>query len=109
MAGGLYLLKAWAVSGCPVTSVFSHLLTASGAITVLSGVCTIVLAAYAPENTAFVENVSDARWVTGKIGFTIAGLALLLAAKYQWRGRRHLEESVPRISDCRHRHAVHLG
>ena len=85
VAGGLYLLKAWAVSGRPVTSVFSYLLTASGAITVLSGVCTIILAAYAPEITAFVENVSDARWVTGKIGFTIAGLALLLTAKYQWQ------------------------
>ena len=85
VAGGLYLLKAWAVSGHPVTSVFSYLLTASGAITVLSGVCTIILAAYAPESTAFVENVSEARWVTGKIGFTIAGLALLLAAKYQWQ------------------------
>ena len=85
VAGGLYLLKAWAVSGRPVTSVFSYLLSASGAITVLSGVCTIILAAYAPESTAFVENVSDARWVTGKIGFTIAGLASLLAAKYQWQ------------------------
>ena len=85
VACGLYLLKAWAVSGRPVTSVFSYLLAASGTITVLSGVCTIMLAAYAPESTAFVGNVSDARWVTGKIGSTITGLALLLAAKYQWQ------------------------
>lgn len=85
VGGGAYLLKMWAVSGRPVASVFSYLLAASGAITVLSGACTIILAAYAPESTAFVENVSDARWVTGKIGFTIAGLALLLAASYQWQ------------------------
>ena len=33
---------------------------------------------------AAIETTAAVRWVTGKIGFSAAGLALLVAARYQW-------------------------
>ena len=69
------------------------LLAASGAITVASGVCALVLAASVGDAsevaaTATTEAVSTLRWVTGKLGFTAAGLALAAVGLGQWKAAR---------------------
>ena len=39
--------------------------------------------------------VADLRWLTGKIGFAAAGLALIVAARYQWRAGATLRRIAP--------------
>lgn len=73
----------------------AYLLVASGAVTVLSGICTIILAAYAPEVTSFAEGVENVRWATGRAGFSLAGLALILAAHCQWQVGGTLRKVAP--------------
>jgi hypothetical protein len=97
IASAWYLLRTWFIRTGSGARLVPYLLAASGAVTLLSGVCSLILASYsAPEGAfvdgaspfdipAFVERVSDARWLTGKIGFTLAGLALILAAKDLWQ------------------------
>ena len=65
------------------------LLGISGVATALSGACAVALAIAAPESdlasvaptTTMVVNLL---WITGKIGFSLAGLALIAAAHRQW-------------------------
>ena len=94
-AGALYLLRTWIIRSRLATPIVPYLLAGSGAITALSGVCTIILAAYAPDLTDLSEGVESARWITGKVGFTLAGLALILAAKYQWQVGGALRKVAP--------------
>ena len=35
------------------------------------------------------------RWLTGKIGFALAGLALIVASRYQWKVGRNLRLIAP--------------
>ena len=70
-----------------------YLLVASGVITAVSGVCALVLAASVGgasdvAATAATETVSTLRWVTGKLGFTAAGLALAAVGLRQWKASR---------------------
>ena len=94
-AGALYLLRTWIIRSLLATPVVPYLLAGSGAVTAFSGVCTIILAAYAPDLTGLSEGVESARWITGKVGFTLAGLALILAAKYQWQVGGALRKVAP--------------
>ena len=53
----------------------------------MSGVCAVVsavTATNAAEASSYAEVTEYLRWTTGKLGFTLAGLALLVAARYQW-------------------------
>ncbi len=95
IGGGWYVVRTWIIRSRLATPVVPYLLAASGAITALSGVCTILLAIYAPGITSFVEGTYDARWLTGKIGFSLAGLALVLATKYQWQVGGPLRKVAP--------------
>ena len=77
------------------------LLGASGAVTAVSGACMLALAVEIPEAAnggtgpvvapivweipGWVEPMDAARWITGKIGFTLAGLGLIALAPVQWR------------------------
>ena len=79
----------------------SILLGASGAVTAVSGVCMLALAMEIPETASgtgpvvapliawsipgWVEPIDAARWITGKIGFTLAGLGLIALGPVQWR------------------------
>ena len=79
----------------------SLLLIASGAVTAVSGACMLALAMEIPqavnggtgpvvapivwEIPGWVEPMDAARWITGKIGFTLAGLGLIALAPVQWR------------------------
>lgn len=65
------------------------LLALSGAFTAASGLCAVTVAASVPDlvedvtANASVEAWAYARWLTGKIGFTAAGLALIATAGSQ--------------------------
>ena len=79
----------------------TRLLEASGIVTAASGVCMLALAVMIPEgqpgNTLssvapidrgvidWVGSVDLSRWVTGKVGFTLAGLGLIALGPVQWR------------------------
>lgn len=79
------LLNTWIIRsrlGSPLVPV---LLIASGAFTAVSGLGALVLTAAAPDLSPFIEASALVRWLTGKIGFAAAGLALITAARYQWR------------------------
>ena len=76
------------------------LLGVSGAVTAVSGACMLALAMEIPQSASgtgpivapivweipgWVEPMDAARWITGKIGFTLAGLGLIALAPVQWR------------------------
>lgn len=79
----------------------SILLGASGAVTAVSGACMLALAMEIPETASgtgpvvapliawsipgWVEPIDAARWITGKIGFTLAGLGLIALGPVHWR------------------------
>ena len=105
---GLALL-AWAVlcwrrameaGGAAVMRAASALLGMSGIVTAASGACMLALADAVPEIAAgsslaslaatwdipgWVEPLNEARSITGKAGFTLAGLGLIALAAAQWR------------------------
>ena len=70
------------------------LLAVSGLFTAVSGTCAVALARMAPAPGAAAAvaaqggaeaMVAELRWISGKLGFTLAGLALLTNAVRQWR------------------------
>ena len=71
------------------------LLVASGVFTAVSGACAIILAMTAPETSSFIESCALIRWLSGKIGFALAGIALILASRYQWRVGGPLRRIAP--------------
>ncbi|MCY4653041.1 MAG: hypothetical protein OXC95_07740 [Dehalococcoidia bacterium] len=42
-----------------------------------------------------VETASDIRWLTGKVGFALAGIALIVASRYQWKVGQNLRRIAP--------------
>ena len=92
-----FLLRTWIIRDRWATPAVPYLLAVSGVCTVLSGISAIAIAAYpAPdvivvngsqvgEIAPAVEFLSGLRWITGKISFTAAGLAVIVAARYQWQ------------------------
>ena len=90
LAAACFLLRTWIIRERLATPLVPALLGVSGVVTGLSGVCAVVLAASAPEApsaaiSGSTETIHYLRWLTGKIGFTVAGLALIGAARYQWK------------------------
>ena len=87
------LLKTWIIRDRWASPLVPYLFALSGVCTVLSGACAIAIAAYpasgfgiADGNLADgVEVLSGLRWITGKVGFVAAGLAVIVAARYQWQ------------------------
>ncbi len=100
IAAAWFLLKTWIIRLRLATPVVPQVLGASGAVTVLSGVCALalVLSASAGADVIVsgpVETMDFLRWLTGKMGFAIAGLALLIAARYQWKVGGTLRKIAP--------------
>ena len=58
----------------------------SGVCTTVSGVAAIILAVGAStgEQPALLESAYHARWLMGKVGFSLAGLALVAGVRLQW-------------------------
>ena len=105
LAAAMYLLQTWIIRERLGTPLVPALFAVSGIITALSGALAIVLAATAPEVTdpniriplaQSNEVVAEAREITGKLGFALMGLALIVAARYQCKAGGSLRYmSVP--------------
>ncbi len=97
LAAAWYLSRTLIIRDGLGTPLVPYLLAVSGIVTAVSGTCAGVLAVYQmPEAAAAsgaaafeaptaLEATSTLRWLTGKIGFAAAGIALLVAARYQWQ------------------------
>ncbi len=99
IAGAGYVLKIWADGGRWSAPTVPVIMIASGIFTVVSGVCAVGLAFSAEGvNEAFLTGVvgqspvdrsteilAFLRWFTGKVGFAVAGLALMGSVGYHWR------------------------
>lgn len=83
LAAGWLLLRTWIIRDRWATPCVPYLFILSGACTAVSGVAAIVVALQAESPSAGV--VIQLNWLVGKVGFTAAGLALIVAALYQWR------------------------
>lgn len=87
VAGAWFLSSTWIIRQRRAVPMVPWLFVASGLITALSGICSVVLAVIATsaaEASTLAEVTEFLRWTAGKLGFTLAGLALLAAARYQW-------------------------
>ncbi len=103
VAGGWFLLRTWIIRQRLGTPLVPILFIAAGLSTAISGAGAVVLAAVpvAPDSPGainggtFLETVAMLRELTGKIGFTLAGLALIVAARYQWKVGGTLRRIAP--------------
>ena len=86
LAAGWFLLRTRSSSASWTTAPVAYLLCLSGVCTTLSGVAAIVMAAGAStgEQPAFLELAYHVRWAMGKVGFSLAGLALVAGALPRW-------------------------
>lgn len=86
MAGAWCLLRTWIIRNRQGSPLVPGLFGVSGGFTVISGVAAVVLAIAAasePEVTRSIESILFLRWVSGKIGFAMAGLAIGVASRFQ--------------------------
>lgn len=92
--GARFLLRTWIMRERLGTRAGPLLLIGSGALTALSGTCAVVLALVVtnPSEAAALGGIAPAmaildtlHRVTGKAGFSLAGLALIAAAYRMWR------------------------
>lgn len=104
MAASWLLLRTWIIRQGLGTPAVPLAFAASGALTAISGGCALWLALSVPDtaqaiypfaNHSPAEPVAFLRWLSGKIGFAVAGLALLIAARYQWRAGGTLRRISP--------------
>ncbi len=96
IAGAWLLMNTWIVRERLGTPLVPALFAVSGLFTAVSGGCALALAVSAPDSSDAAalaqaatdplnETIYNIRWMSGKIGFAAAGLALLVAARYQWK------------------------
>ena len=104
IAGAWFLWRTWVVRERFGTPIVPLLLAVSGVFTAGSGVCALALAASAPAAPeaaalgavdASTEAIASVRWIAGKIGFAAAGLALLVAARQQWKAGGAIRRFAP--------------
>ena len=107
LAAGVFLWKTWIIRERFATPWVPYLFAWSGICTAVSGAMVLVVTAYpepeavmaggaATGNIAEVVEVAwDLRWITAKVGFAIAGAALMLAARYQWQVGGALRRIAP--------------
>ena len=101
MAAGWFLLRTWIIRDRWATPWVPYLFIISGLCTAVSGVCALFIAALADVagasetgvgNIVVVDNL---RWIVGKVGFTAAGLALIVAGWFQWQVGGTLRKVAP--------------
>lgn len=100
VAGALYLSYTWIIQEGFGTPLVPYLLVASGVLTAMSGVYALLLAtAVGDASEISVTATRDAlwmvRWVSGKAGFTVGGLALATAGVRQWQSGGMLMRIAP--------------
>ena len=91
-AGAWYLWHTRFMRRGVGTLLVSVLLSVSGLVTAISGILAVALAQMASSQAVeaavrggSAELVAELRWISGKIGFTLAGLAFLATAVRQWQ------------------------
>lgn len=85
VVGAWLLLGTWIIKERFATPLVPILFIVSGVFTLLSGACALILTAADPNSIdTTTEAIATLRWLTGKLGFTAAGAALIVAAHYQW-------------------------
>ena len=92
-----FLLLTWIIRERWATPLVPYLFALSGVCTAVSGACAVFITVYPPAEISSivgsatreigepVEVVSKLGWIAGKIGFSAAGLAVIVAARYQWQ------------------------
>ena len=91
LAAGLLLLRSWLTRHGHQSRIFSALLAFSGVFTAVSGALALALSVSAQEDAtpasigSSTETVDLLRGLLGEIGFTMAGLALIVVAIQQWK------------------------
>ncbi|MCY4369525.1 MAG: hypothetical protein OXF41_08915 [bacterium] len=94
LAAAWYLARTWIIQERLGTPLVPALFALSGVFTAASGALAIALANLASDvarsgtrspRWGLAEGISDLRWLTGKVGFVLAGVALIVAARYQWK------------------------
>ena len=101
LIGGWLLLRSWLIRERFDSPFFPGFLALSGVLTAVSGACAIALAVLAPTTGTIgaigapTEFVALLRWLLGKSGFTVAGLAILLTARHQWKAGVPLKKIAP--------------
>ncbi len=96
VAGAWFLLRTWIIRQRLGTPLVPYLLAVAGAGFAVSGAGAIALAAAAPDlGGAAAETLDGIHGIAGKIGFVAAGLALLTAARYQWKVGGQLRRIAP--------------
>ena len=101
LAAGWFLLRTWIIRDRWATPWVPYLFAVSGICTAVSGVCAILItfqadaASASTADIAGVGVVDDLRWIVGKVGFTAAGLALIVAAWFQWHVGGMLRKVAP--------------
>lgn len=101
-ASGWYLLRTWIINGRFATPMVPYLFVLSGAFTLVSGTAAVLIGLQPSLDTlpdsgpgSFVEAVYHVRWIAGKVGFSVVGVALLFAARYQWKVGQTLRKVSP--------------
>ena len=99
LAAALTLSRIGTSVGGLDASFLLYMFGASGILTAASGACALLLAAYhLPEASvaipAWVEATATLRWLTGKAGFAVSGVALVVGAVYQWRVGGNLRKAA---------------
>ena len=107
LAAGVFLWRTWVIRERFATPWVPYLFAWSGICTAVSGAMVLVVTAY-PEPAAVmaggaatgniaevVEVAWDLRWITAKVGFAVAGAALMLAARCQWQVGGALRRIAP--------------
>ncbi len=94
IAAAWFLLTTWIIRQRLGTPLVPGLFVVSGIFTAVSGACAVWIAFSVPApiesiasfaETSSTQLMTDTRWLTGKIGFALAGVALIIAARYQWK------------------------
>ena len=89
LLAGWFLLRTWIIRDRWATPWVPYLFAISGVCTIVSGVGALLIAfladAAAGTDISGVGAVDSLRWISGKVGFTAAGLALIVAAWFQWQ------------------------
>ncbi len=110
VSGFALAAAAWCLHRAPAerpprgTALVAGLLAASGLLTACSGAAAVVLAASVPAGLdaagldALARELETTAWLrraTGAAGFALAGVALIAAARRQWRGGEVLRRIAP--------------
>ena len=95
IAGAWFLLRTWIIRERLGTPLVPLLFIVSGLFTAVSGAGAVALAAFAPDVGPATETAAALRELTGKAGFALGGLALIVAARYQWKVGGTLRRIAP--------------